>query len=261
MITNPFDSPFLLLARARENREELNARAKRFFDENPCVHFVDCDPDTGHYLRKARLPAPLPATLWPIAADALNNLRSALDQAVCASVARLRPEASLDGVGFCFGQSEAHFENTVGRAPNVIDPYVFGVMRFFQPYKGGNNRLAALNNLARANKHRGLISLGASVDSVEVALLELPGRGPILRPYWDPAKNELVISRTVENHEPRYDLNVAFYIAFDQVEGLEGTPVIPTIDYLGAVCGAFVTGLESDTGRMLEERSSASKTS
>jgi hypothetical protein len=131
MAVNPFDSPNLLLDRARENREELNARAKRFFDENPCAHFVDRDANTGHYLRKARLSAQFPSVLWAVAADALNNLRSALDQAVCASVSVLNPSASLDGVGFVFGASQTHFENAITRAPKTIDPYVFDVMRFF----------------------------------------------------------------------------------------------------------------------------------
>jgi hypothetical protein len=259
MPENPFDGAFLLLDRAREHREELNTRAERFFNENPCVHFTEKDLDTGHFLRKAKLKTPLPSSFWPIAADAFNNLRSALDQAVSASVTRLNPTAALNGVGFYFGRSQTHFENTLNRAPKAIDPYVFDVMRFFRPYNGGNDRLAILNVLANSNKHRSLISLGASVDTVEVALLELPGRGPILRPHWDPAKNELVITRTAQNHEPRYDLNVAFFIAFGQVERLEGTAVIPMIDYLGALCGAFCTGLESDTARMLAERECPSR--
>jgi hypothetical protein len=246
MNDNPFDSPNLMLNRAREHREELNSRAKRFFDENPCVHFTDRDSDTGHYLRKAKLEASLPSSLWPIAADAFNNLRSALDQAVSASVVRLNPTAALNGVGFCFGKSKTHFENTIARAPKVINPRVFDVMSFFQPYVGGNDRLAVLNVLANANKHRSLISLGASVETVEVALLELPGRGPILRPYWDSTKNELVISRTADSREPRYDLNVAFFIALKEVEGFDGYPIIQIIDYLCAVVGAFVTGMESD---------------
>jgi hypothetical protein len=255
MNDNPFDSPNLMLNRAREHREELNSRAKRFFDENPCVHFTDRDPDTGHYLRKAKLEVPLPTSLWPIAADAFNNLRSALDQTVSASVRRLDPTASLDGVGFCFGKSEAHFENTIGRAPKVIHPRVFDVMRFFQPYVGGNDRLAVLNILAKANKHRSLIALGASIDTVEVNLLELPGRGPILRPYWDSTKNELVISRTAENVEPRYDLNATFYIGLKEVEGFEGAPVIVVIDYLCAVVSSFLTGMESDIGFIAAGRS------
>jgi hypothetical protein len=250
MAKNHFDGAFLLLERAREHREELNTRAERFFHENPSVHFTERDPDTGHYLRKAKLPAPLPSALWPIAADAFNNLRSALDQAVSASVMTIKPGAPLNGVGFCFGKSQTHFEETVSRSPKAINPYVFDVMRFFKPYIGGNDQLAILNILANSNKHRSLISLGASVETVEVALLELPGRGPVLRPYWDSTKGELVISRTLDSGEPRYDLNVAFFIAFEHVEGFEGQPVIPLIDYLSAVCSSFVTGLESDSIRI-----------
>jgi hypothetical protein len=248
-VSDPFESPFLLLERARENREELNNRARKFFDDNPCVQNVERDSDTGNYLRKAKLSAAFPSAFSAIAADAFNNLRSALDQGVSASVRALRPGASLDGVGFVFGTSPTHFEKAVARAPNVVDPRVYDVMRFFQPYDGGNRRLWTLNQIVRANKHRRLVGLGASVDSVDVSTLELPGPGPILKPYWDGAKNELIISRTPEDHEPRYDLNVAFFVAFGEVEGLMGSPVVPQIDYLLALVGAFLTGLASDVGR------------
>jgi hypothetical protein len=128
-------------------------------------------------------------------------------------------------------------------------------MRFFQPYNGGNSRSWILNNIARANKHRSLIGLGASVDSVEVSVLELPGPGPILKPYWDSARVELIISRTVQDHEPRYDLNVSFLVAFGEIEGIKGRPVIPQIDYLCAIVSAFLTGLSSVVGRWSSEKS------
>jgi hypothetical protein len=247
--SDPFESPFLLLDRARENREELNERSRRFFHENPSTRFVERDPETGLFLRKAKLSAPFPRNLWPVAADAFNNLRSALDQGISASVSLLRPGASLNGVGFVFGTSQTHFEKAIADAPKVVDPRVYNVMRFFQPYDGGNNRLWVLNHIARANKHRSLVGLGASVDSVEVNLLELSGSGPILKPYWDDAKNELIISRAVQDHEPLYDLHVSFFIAFGEIEGIKGMPVVPQIDYLAAVVGAFLTGLASDVGR------------
>ena len=116
MTEDPFESPFLLLNRAREIREELNARGKAFFDSEPYATFVDRDPNTGHYLRKMRLTEKLPPSSWPVAADALNNLRAALDQGICATVSLLRPNSPLNGVSFVFGNSQAHFENAVFRA-------------------------------------------------------------------------------------------------------------------------------------------------
>ncbi|MGO9720700.1 MAG: hypothetical protein ACLPOA_08970 [Methylocella sp.] len=251
MPIDPFDSPFLLLDRARENREELNARAKAFFDAHPYALFVDRDPDTAHYFRKIKFTSDLPQGLWSVAADALNNLRNALDQGVCASVVALTPSVSLDQVFFPFADSKSHFEKSVARLTAKVHPRVIAVLGFFQPYKGGNDRLWALKNLTNANKHRSLVSFGAAVDNIEVNTLELPGPGPILKPYWDRAKNEIVISRTVDNVEPRYDLDVSFHISFGDIEGLSGKPVVEAIDYLSAIVSAFLTGLQSDMRSIL----------
>jgi hypothetical protein len=247
----PFDSPFLLLNRARENREELNTRAKAFFDNHTYTQFTDRDPNTGRYSRKVKLSAELPPNLWPVAADAINNLRGALDQGVCATVTVLTPAANLDQVYFVFGDSRSHFEKSIARMAPKIHPRVLGVMGFFEPYKGGNERLWAIKNLTNSNKHRSLVGFGASVDNIDVNTLELPGPGPILRPYWDPAKNEIVISNMVDKVEPRYDLNVAFHIAFGDIEGLRGKPVIQDIDYLSVIVKTFLVGMESDTKRIL----------
>jgi hypothetical protein len=136
-----------------------------------------------------------------------------------------------------------------------VHPRVASVFGFFQPYKGGNERLWALKNLTNANKHRSLVGFGAAVDSIEVNTLELPGPGPILKPYWDRAKNEIVVSRTVDDIDPRYDLNVSFHISFGDIEGLSGKPVVEAIDYLSAIVGAFLTGLQSDTRAILAGKS------
>ena len=251
MRSNPFDSPNLLLNRAQENRGELNERAKTFFDAHPYAYRVDRDQEAGQYVCKIGLTSDLPPDLWSIAADALNNLRSALDQCVCATVTMLNPAASLDGIYFPFGDSKTHFEKSIAKIAPKIHPRVADVVDFFKPYKGGNSRLWALKNLTNSNKHRSLIGFSASVDNVEVNTLDIPGARSFRRPYWDARKNELIISRTVDKIEPRYDLNVSFHIAFGDIEGLHGKPVIESIDYLSAIVSSFLTGMESDIKRIL----------
>ncbi|WP_158818132.1 hypothetical protein [Methylocapsa sp. S129] len=85
MKPNLFESANLLLSRAREHRDELQRRGQAFFDENPYTTAIEFNAQFGCYIKKARLPAPLPPSLFPVAADAFNNLRHALDQAVCAT--------------------------------------------------------------------------------------------------------------------------------------------------------------------------------
>ena len=251
MPSSPFDSPFLLLERAQENRRELNESAKAFFDTRPYAPVIEYDSENRQHVCKVRLTSELPPRLWSIAADALNNLRAALDQGVCATVTILNPSASLDRLYFPFGHSKSHFEKSVSKIAPRLHPRVVSVFGFFQPYKGGNDRFWALKNLTNSNKHRSLISFGASVDNIEVNTLDIPNVRALRRPYWDTPRNELIISRTAERIEPRYDLNVSFHIAFGDIEGLRGTPVIQSIDYLAAIVGSFLTGIESDVQRIL----------
>ena len=115
MPSSPFDSPFLLLERAQENRRELNESAKAFFDTRPYAPVIEYDSENRQHVCKVRLTSELPPRLWSIAADALNNLRAALDQGVCATVTILNPSASLDRLYFPFGHSKSHFEKSVSK--------------------------------------------------------------------------------------------------------------------------------------------------
>jgi hypothetical protein len=49
----------------------------------------------------------------------------------------------------------------------------------------------------------------------------------IFRPEWDREKNELKILRLSEGTKVNYNVQFAFSIAFGEVEGLAGQPVIP----------------------------------
>ena len=83
--TDPFESPKLLIGRALEHAHDLNNRGRAFFERKPYAEFVDVHRDSGEQTHKLRLTESLPASFATIAADAVNNLRSALDHAVVAS--------------------------------------------------------------------------------------------------------------------------------------------------------------------------------
>jgi hypothetical protein len=196
MKTDPFESAKLLLNRAREHRDEFRLRSQAFLDDNPHSTIIEFDPYSGDYVRKAQMGKPVPGYLFPIAADAFNNLRHALDQAVCASARAKNASVYLKGVCFAFGSSLSNFDKNMGRFRQKIGPEIAAAMATLKPYKGGDDFLWGLNELCNANKHRELVRLGADVKNITFNTYSVYPRGNLLpRPWvWNSEKNELILA-------------------------------------------------------------------
>ena len=247
-----FKSPRALINRARENRTEFNQRSQAFIDDKPYAQFIEPEPETGLYLLKIRLTKDFPDSIAAVASDAIKNIRDSLDQIICGALFALRPGVSLSGVYFPFGDDPVHLEHAIAKGCGKLPPEIAAIIRGFNPHKGGDAVFWALNRLAR-RKHQALFELIPDPDTVEVYLLEVMVTSPVFRPYWDPAKKELVISRTTKEREPGYDLDTAFYIAFGDVEAVSGFPAVPVLDYLIHIAGRVLVAVEAETLRLLIE--------
>jgi hypothetical protein len=248
---DPFRSPKALVNQAREHRAEFNTRCKAFIDKKPYTQFVEPEPDSDFCLIKVRLTEDFPDAIVAVAADAFNNLRSALDQTVCAALNVLRPNISLANVYFPFGKSAVDLEHAIAKGCAKLPPEIAAVIRSFNPHEGGDAVFWSLNALSKA-KHRTLFALGPDIDAVEINLLEVfldDGAEPF-HPYWDTTKNELVISRARKGRVPGYDLYTSFFVAFGEVEKVKEFPVLPVLDYLTHVVERVIVGIEAETARL-----------
>jgi hypothetical protein len=238
MADNPFDSAKLLLDRAREHREELSRRSKAFFDDNPYTTVVEFDSHSGLYIRYARLPHPLPPSLFPVAADAFNNLRHALDQAVCASALAKDPSVDLDGVGFSFGKNPTEFRKKFRTTRSKIAPDIETAIAGFEPYKrgnghvGGDNQFCALNELCRTNKHRVLIALKGGIKQMNINTATVWRDAPFLLPVWDSAKGELIAGAADHPDKLNYDLGLTFSVVIGDIDGIRDWPALGAFDLL-----------------------------
>src|SRR5208282_3193026 len=167
MTIDYFEQPKLLIGNAREHLHHLIVESKAFFDRNKYAVVTDTDSDIGEKIYKARLTFRLPGKLPVIVFDVLNNLRAALDQALCASILALDVKGvRLDHIHFPFADCAANLESAIkGRCKNVPAEIVM-VMRSFEPYKGGNDLLWALSRHSATNRHQRLVAIGASSDSM-----------------------------------------------------------------------------------------------
>ena len=244
---NQFDGPRLLIERAREHLGDLKRRGQAFADSKPYARFCDFDSEAGEYVHGVRVTAETPMDFTLVVADVLNNLKSALDQAVCASVSVLTPDKSLDGVCFPFGNSVAHYESARKLGRQKVSPEVVTVIDMTQPYKGGNNLLWGMNAISKMNRHRMVQPvLFAAESGFGIRTAIFPPGTSIMVPVWDSSKNELIFFRT-KSASLQYDLDVAFYIAFGDVEIMGGKPAIPALHGFSHMVEDIVGSIEAQT--------------
>lgn len=200
-----FHSPKRSIARGEHHVEDFARQLDVFLSTEPYSIVVEQEPDTGDYVQKVKSDKPFPDDLEQIAADAITNLRNALDQMMFA----------IGGKGSYFpggGNSPTDFENAIRGRCKKIPVEIVKVIRGFKPYRGGDDHLWALNELANTNKHGIFIP----------CITEL---GKIIGVWDDPAKHEMELSRfRVSSAQLQSNIGVAFYVSFGGIPEIQGTP-------------------------------------
>jgi len=157
--------------RADEHIMTLEKAIRAFLNSNPYEVNTTYDDKRQlvYYVSKAE---PIPSNLPIIAADAIQNLRSALDH--------LAYQLYLIGTGgatvrrnrqtqFPVGMDATKYAEQVGNRTNGMRADAITVFNSLEPYKGGKNeiiwKLSELNNL---DKHRLLITVGSHYASFDV---------------------------------------------------------------------------------------------
>lgn len=244
-----FESSRRKIARAKQHLIDLQREIGKFAQKEPYKRVVEPDsqhPD--HQVHKIKLTEPLPVIIGDIAADMVQNLRNALDNAgysVAAAGGRVNPKFAA----FPFAGSIAQMANALGRSkdiPQEIQSLFVG----FQPYRGGNDILWALNEMCVADKHKMLIPIGTGIVRAKAALR---GTGFFQMPdphFWDRDKNEMVILILGPGAVFDYDFDFRFYIAFNDIPVVDGQPVLTVLDALGAEVESILIAIEAESRRL-----------
>lgn len=152
------------LARAEEHISDLEGKVNAFVAEKPWASVVESDADGFLHVHKFKSTKGLPEGLANIAADAIENLRSALDNAgytialaagIYKAAGRMEPKYS----NFPFAKSHGELKNSIKGRCRDLPPDIVSLIHSFQPYQGGNDLLWSLNELCNANKHRLLVPM------------------------------------------------------------------------------------------------------
>jgi hypothetical protein len=205
------------LARGYEHIGELERQVRKFLFETRHDIVREPDPDDARYqLLRFRFSERLPDSATHLATEALEALRSALDQAAYAAAivsGRIAPRWTQ----FPISDSATELENLITgrRVCRDLPDEIVTLFRSFQPYKGADNPLWALNKL-RNSTHTTLIPVQAAAISVWVRPHPHSGDIETFDPFYDRGKNEIVFGRAFLTDHLSYNVRPTFLVCFDE---------------------------------------------
>jgi hypothetical protein len=247
-VADPFRSSRLKIDRAKHHIDEIDARLIRFETEDPYVVVIEEDAEPGYEVHKLRLRERSPCdAISVMVGDAINNLRAALDHAVCAcAIATGNSAPKFRTCSFPFGKDLATFNSAVMGCTSVPEE-IRTCLRSFQAYETGYRALWTLNQMCNWDKHaliRATI-IGFGDDRI---LLRSGTIEPPKNPFWDNPKEEVELFRT--NSNPQYDLRFTLEIAFDGPGLLAGKRIVPALNAFLDPVERVLMALEAETRRL-----------
>jgi hypothetical protein len=256
---NVFDSARLTLRRAKFHIDNFNSVIRDFIDRQPWAYVVDRDSKLGEEIHKVVFTSELPEFLPCILFDAASNLRAVLDQAgYAAAVAsgKLKPKKCK----FPFGDSCAAITLHGGKPDSNyqdLPKEIFDFFMTFQPYKGGNDRLWAMNKLCNTKKHCKLTTIGLS-NAFANFIASVPDGTKIGRSVdeqgkirgWDSERREMTLVTVPTGIDPHILGNFTFDIELGEFEPFAGQHATSVINTMSAVTERILAGTEAECRRL-----------
>lgn len=162
----------------------------------------------------------LPDDLTLSAADALYNLRSALDQAACRCA--VLAGKSPNGTYFPHGKDRDGFDVSIAEKCKKVPVEVRTAITALQPYYGGHGYLIrSLHDLNLVDKHTDLLTYMMNIGQVSVS----PGQYTLgTGRLWQSSKYE---RRSTEDliFNRDHGIKIAHAVTFDKVKAIKDEPV------------------------------------
>jgi hypothetical protein len=223
----------------------------QFFKSEKNISTSEPDPKNPDViLHKVKLHEELPDPITDATVEVIEHLRAALDQAAFA----VATSKGNKGTYFPFADSLAELDGMVESRCEFIPDEIVTLFRAFQPYKGGDNLLWALNKLCNAQKHRLIEPAGVIVGGMHIRNMTIATTGPgpfeLLSPKWDREKNEIVFAKSNSEAKFKYDFELSLSISFGEVEVVGGQPVLAVIRAFTSKVESIVNATEAEARRI-----------
>jgi hypothetical protein len=248
-MSDPFASPKRRLARARNHIDNVEMGIRVFLETQPYERTVERNTQRFEE-HKIRLTKPIPDDVTDLAYEALEAMRSSLDQATYA-VAVACNSKRPDRIHFPVADAAADFENNVRGWLTDFPTDMLALFRSFKAHQAGNELIWALNRIRRQGMHRLIVPVVTATEAFAHSVtinsphfVELP---PL---KWDSEKNEVIFARTNPGSDLNYKLDFMFFIIFGEVEGVAGEPIIETLREIAAEVERIVLAIETEARRL-----------
>lgn len=229
MAVDPFASSRYSLRHAKRRLDEVELALVQFVDAQPYHHVVEPNVEGPFKTHKIKLRVPFPDVVAGAVFDAVNALRSSLDQAgysVAVGAGR-----SGNHAHFPFGDNDKASAtcHIWGRSKDIPQE-VFDRMVDFKPYKTGNRVLWAVNELCNTSKHEVIVHPTPTPQFMLVRWRQYMGIEPVKwPPVWDRVNNEMVIARTPLDSHDKVQFNGSFDICIHDIQGFAGKAAVPLL--------------------------------
>jgi len=253
-MSDPFASSRSKLAWAKENLfPDLQRRIEEFHNLEPYAKIIEPDTQAGWEVHKIKLIKPFPESFGNLVGDLVGNLRETLDTAGH-SIATAVGKPNAKNTAFPFARDVTQMANSIGRSadlPKEIQSLFCG----FQPYRGGDDLLWALNELCNGKKHK-FITPMATVMWRGHAFAKGFGR-PITMPdppKWDSAKDEMVVIKlgpiVIPDATWDYDFDFFPFVAINEIPVVEGKPVLGILYQFCLKVESILMAIEAEARRL-----------
>lgn len=176
--------------------------------------------------------------------DAVNNLRTCLDQMTNAIAIRHRGP-SKQWAYFPFSTC-AEWKNRVNGLKNDIPAKLLALFESFDAYKGGNDTLWAINYMANIQKHAVLIPIGFGRA---VIWESQPGSNTILHGAWMSEKYEIKYTAPSANRGSNLNFTYAIVIS-DEEEVIDGQAPVALLDLMRIEVMRIMCEAETECSRI-----------
>jgi hypothetical protein len=250
-----FESPKLLIESAKASIPQLESGCSTFIEGCRYEAIKYVDPKTREEVTKLRFQQRVPGALRVSASRILNDLRHALDQAVCDG-AILLGRRNSKGVYFPFGRDASDLDRETTNRCKGVNPDLVVFIRKFEAHYGGDGMLYSLGSLAGPNKHQRIlrISLGTGGFSFRGEGLDILGPGAFGLTKWNDLRNELEFARMAEGGHFQADFTPTLQLVIGEGEAPLSGPAAASFSLLASKVESIVFGIEAETSRILASR-------
>ena len=237
-MSDPLDSARLKIDRARVLIRDALALVDVYTSSATCDFVIGLYPsDETQRVGVIQVREAVPPEVSLIVGDAVHNLRTALDHAVC-SIAVANGK-TIDGVSFPFARQEAEYDVAAKEKVRKLPQAVRRLIKRLKPYGGGNNLLHLLHRLDLHDKHRSLllhsIYLGAITGRFSCDQPIQVNRTP-----FGSLTDGVHFATFPADAKFEQQLEITIGVTFADVSGTDGQPVIDVLNTLADLVGRII---------------------